>query len=74
MAIIVLMCVEFTEIMSTAVGLNVTPLGPVHDISTVTGIFTNEFNSTVQVRVGEDPAKGLAGDAVTFTDNALGTV
>ena len=50
--------------------------GPVHTVSTVTGISTDGLNSTVQVRVTPaDPIgrNGLAWSLVTLTEIGAGT-
>ena len=54
------------------VGINVTSVGPVHSVFTVTGTSTAGLNSTVQVRVTLDPAI-TAGGAVTVTAAGAGT-
>ena len=46
----------------------VVPSGPVHTIFTGTGTFNTGLNSTMQVRVGEDPDKmGLGASEIMLT-------
>ena len=40
-----------------AADVSVEPSGPVHTVVIITGTSTAGFNSTVQVRVGEDPVR-----------------
>ena len=47
--------------------------GPVHTVVTVTGIFTARLNSTVQVRLGEDPAIMVPIGGGTITEVGAGT-
>ena len=55
------------------VGVNITPAGPVHSVFTVTGTSTAGLSSTVQVRVGEDPAMIISeGAGVTVTIEGAG--
>ena len=49
------------------VGVTVVSAGEVHSVVTVTGTFTAGLNSTVQVRLGEDPAIIIPIGAVTVT-------
>lgn len=51
------------------------PAGPVHTVTTVTGISTIGLNSTAQVTVTSDPTGriGLSGTLVTVTDVGDGT-
>ena len=56
------------------VGVIVVKAGPVHTVFTITGTFTAGLNSTVQVRLGEDPAIIVSTDRVTITEVGAGTV
>ena len=47
--------------------------GPLHIVSTVTGTSTDGLNSTVQVRLGEDPAIIVPSGGVTVTTVGAGT-
>ena len=52
------------EIISgLVVGTIAVPSGPVHSMLTVTGTFTVDFISTVQVKVGEDPGSMGLGES-----------
>ena len=53
--------------------VTVVKAGPVHTVFTVTGTFTAELNSTVQVRLGEDPAIIASTGGVTTTKVGAGT-
>ena len=55
--------------------VTVVEAGPLHTVSTVTGTSTDGLNSTVQVRLGEDPAIIIptGGVRVTVTDVGAGT-
>ena len=55
-------------------GENIVPAGAVHLVVTVTGISTAGLNSTVQVRLGEDPAIMVPIGVVTITEVGAGTV
>ena len=49
--------------------------GPVHEVITVSGIYSVVANFTVQIRVTSDlTGTGLTGSLVTITDIAGGTV
>jgi hypothetical protein len=52
------------------------PAGPVHNVVTVTGIFTSVLSSTVQAIVTSDAVGriGLTGTLVMATDTGGGTV
>ena len=54
--------------------VTVVEAGPLHTVSTVTGTSTNGLNSTVQVRLGEDPAIIIPTGGVTVTAIGAGTV
>ena len=53
----------------------INPAGPVHSVTTVTGISTTGHNSTAQVTLTADPTGriGLSGTLVTVTDVGDGT-
>ena len=55
--------------ISKLVGVTVVKAGPVHTVVTVTGTSTAGLKSTVQVRLGEEPAIIIPTGAVTFTVN-----
>lgn len=59
----------------TGCGVSLNPSGPVNIMFTVTGIFTTQFNSTVQVRVTSDPKGGMGFAMVldTVTEVGAGT-
>ena len=48
--------------------------GPLQTVDTVTGTSTTELNSTVQVRLTEDPTITVPSGEVTITDVGDGTV
>ena len=48
--------------------------GPLHTVSTATGTSTDGLNSTVHVRLGEDPAIIVPTGGVTVTVVGAGTV
>ena len=54
--------------------VTVVKAGPLHTVSTVTGTSTAGLNSTVQVRLGEDPAITVPTGGVTVTAVGAGTV
>ena len=54
--------------------VTVVEAGPLHTVSTVTGTSTDGLNSTVQVRLGEDPAIIVLDEGMTVTDVGAGTV
>ena len=56
------------------VGVTVVPTGAVHSVVTVTGTSTAGLNSTVQVRLGEDPAIVVLIRGGTITAVGAGTV
>ena len=56
------------------VGVTVVKAGPVHTVFTVTGTSTAGLNSTVQVRLGEDPAIIVSTGGETSTVVGAGTV
>ena len=67
--------VRFTITAGTGlVGKNIVPSGTFHLVVTVTGISTAGLNSTVQVRLGEDPANMVPIGGVTVTEVGAGTV
>ena len=53
--------------------VTVVEAGPLHTVSTVTGTSTDGLNSTVQVRLGEDPAIIVPTEGVTVTLDGAGT-
>ena len=53
--------------------VTVVEAGPLHTVSTVTGTSTDGLNSTVQVRLGEDPAIIVPSGGVTVTAVGVGT-
>ena len=55
------------------VGVTVVKAGPVHTVFTVTGTSTVGLNSTVQVRLGEDPAIIVSTGGETITEVGAGT-
>ena len=55
--------------ISELVGVTVVKAGPVHAVFTVTRTSTTGSNSTVQVRLGEEPAIIVPTGVVTFTVN-----
>ena len=57
-------------ITGCAVLVVINPSGPVHNVFTVTEIFSTGLNSTIQVRLTVDPIglMGLAGSLVMFTE------
>ena len=57
----------------TLVVVTVVEAGPLHTVSTVTGTSTDGLNSTVQVRLGEDPAIIVPTGRVTVTLDGPGT-
>ena len=71
--IVVVNCVRYFN-MEAVVDPIAVPSGSVHTTLIFTGTSTAEFNSTVQVRVGEDPDRmGLGVSEITFT-TLLGTI
>ena len=54
------------------VGVNDVEAGPVHTVFTVTGTSTAEPKSTVQVRLGEEPANIVPTGAVIITEVGAG--
>ena len=53
--------------ISELVEVTVVKAGPVHTVFTATGTSTAGVNSTVQVRLGEEPAIIVPSGVVTFT-------
>ena len=53
--------------------VTVVEAGPLHTVSTVTGTSTDGLSSTVQVRLGEDPAIIVPSGGVTVTLKVAGT-
>ena len=53
--------------------VTVVEAGPLHTVSTVTGTSTDGLNSTVQVRLGEDPAIVVPSGGVAVTVVGPGT-
>ena len=53
--------------------VTVVEAGPLHTVSTVTGTSTDGLNSTVQVRLGEDPAIIVLEGGVSITAIGDGT-
>ena len=54
--------------------VTVVEAGPLHTVSTVTGTSTDGLNSTVQVRLGDDPAIIVLDEGMTVTAVGAGTV
>ena len=69
MYLLTLSIVAVTELL----GVNTVPAGPVHTVFTITGTSIAELNSTVQVRLWEDPTNAVPG-YVTLTEVGVGTV
>ena len=53
--------------------VTVVEAGPLHTVSTVTGTSTDGLNSTVQVKLGDDPAMIELDGGVTVTAIGAGT-
>lgn len=60
--------------ISELVYVTVVKAGPVHTVFTVTGTSTAGLNSTVQVRLGEEPTIIVPTGVVTITVNGSVTI